>query len=64
MLSLRVEISEALEAEQPNPKPRLEESRRLRQEALNHPLVNTALEVLRAEVVEIRPLGGRTAGPR
>ena len=42
-------------------KPQLEESRRLRQEALNHPLVNTALEVLQADIVEIRPLRARKA---
>ena len=60
----RVEISEAPQAQQSNAKPRVEESRRLRQEALNHPLVNTALEVLQAEIVEIRPLGGRAAGPK
>jgi DNA polymerase-3 subunit gamma/tau len=32
--------------------------RRLRQQALAHPAVNTALEVLEGEIVEIRPLGG------
>jgi len=32
--------------------------RRQRQEALNHPAVNDALEILQAEIVEIRPLGG------
>ena len=31
--------------------------RRLRQDALNHPAVNTALEVLEGEIEEIRPLG-------
>jgi DNA polymerase III subunit gamma/tau len=29
-----------------------------RREALNHPAVNTALEILDGEIVEIRPLGG------
>ena len=60
----RVEISEATQAKAPKKKPQLEESRRLRQEALNHPLVNTALEVLQADIVEIRPLGARVAGPK
>jgi DNA polymerase-3 subunit gamma/tau len=32
--------------------------RKRRQEALSHPSVNAALEVLGAEIVEIRPLGG------
>jgi DNA polymerase-3 subunit gamma/tau len=32
--------------------------RRLRKQALSHPAVNTALEVLEGEIVEIRPLGG------
>jgi DNA polymerase-3 subunit gamma/tau len=32
--------------------------RRLRQQALAHPAVNAALEVLEGEIVEIRPLGG------
>jgi len=36
--------------------------RRRRQEALDHPAVNDALEILGGEIVEIRPLGG--AGPR
>jgi hypothetical protein len=30
-----------------------------RQEALSNPHINAALEVLQAEIVEIRPLGGR-----
>ena len=34
-----------------------EQSRRQRQEALNSESVNLALEVLEAEIVEIRPLG-------
>jgi DNA polymerase-3 subunit gamma/tau len=35
-----------------------ETARKRRQEALSHPAVNAALEVLGAEIVEIRPLGG------
>ena len=35
-------------------------SRRRRQEALDHPAVNDALEILGGEIVEIRPLGGGT----
>jgi hypothetical protein len=31
--------------------------RRLRQQALSHPAVNAALELLEAEIVEIQPLG-------
>ncbi len=34
-----------------------ESSRRRKQEALNSETVNMALEVLNAEIVEIRPLG-------
>ena len=34
-----------------------EDARRLRQVALNHPQVNSALEILQADIVEIRPLG-------
>jgi hypothetical protein len=33
-------------------------ARRRRQEALSHPAVNDALEILGAEIDEIRPLGG------
>jgi DNA polymerase-3 subunit gamma/tau len=33
-------------------------AQRRRQEALNHPVVNQALEILAGEIVEIRPLGG------
>jgi hypothetical protein len=29
-----------------------------RREALNHPAVNSALEILDGEILEIRPLGG------
>ncbi|MEE2662568.1 MAG: DNA polymerase III subunit gamma/tau [Myxococcota bacterium] len=35
-----------------------DEARRLRQAALQHPAVNTALEVLEAQIVDISPLGG------
>jgi DNA polymerase-3 subunit gamma/tau len=35
-----------------------EAARKRRQEALSHPSVNAALEVLGAEILEIRPLGG------
>jgi DNA polymerase-3 subunit gamma/tau len=34
-------------------------ARRRRQEALDHPAVNDALEILGGEIVEIRPVGGR-----
>jgi DNA polymerase-3 subunit gamma/tau len=54
----RIEITEVESARSENPKPRREDTRRLRQEALNHPLVNTALQILEADIVEIRPLGG------
>ena len=37
------------------------EGKRQRQEALNHPAVNDALEILGAEILEIKPTG--TAGP-
>jgi hypothetical protein len=33
-------------------------ARRRRKEALSHPNVNQALEILGGEIVEIRPLGG------
>jgi DNA polymerase-3 subunit gamma/tau len=33
-------------------------AQRRRQEALNHPAVNQALEILQGEIVEIKPLGG------
>jgi hypothetical protein len=36
--------------------------RRARQEALRHPAVNDALEILAGEILEIRPLGGPEAG--
>jgi hypothetical protein len=36
-----------------------EDARRRRQEALDHPGLHAALEILGGEIVEIRPLGGR-----
>jgi DNA polymerase-3 subunit gamma/tau len=62
----RIEVTELAQSEQPSTRPQREDARRLRQEALNHPLVNTALEVLEAEIVEIRPLSGvsGSVGPR
>ncbi|MFP6606439.1 MAG: DNA polymerase III subunit gamma/tau [Myxococcota bacterium] len=60
----RVEVSEAAQAQQSNGTLGREESRRLRQAALNHPGVNTALEVLHADIVEIRPLGGPPTEPK
>lgn len=38
---------------------RREAERRRRQDALNHPKINVALEALQAEIVDIRPLGGK-----
>ena len=35
-----------------------ERSRRRRQQALSHPAVNTAIEILSGEIVDIHPLGG------
>jgi DNA polymerase-3 subunit gamma/tau len=60
---LRVEL--AVEGGGSEPAPRatgpgpLEKQRR--QEALNHPTVNQALEILEGEILEIRPLGGPEA---
>lgn len=55
-LSIRIEQQsarpEALESAQSR-----ERSRRRRQEALNSESVNLAIEILDAEIVEIRPLG-------
>jgi hypothetical protein len=39
-----------------------EADRRRRREALDHPAVNAALEILGGDVVEIRPLGGQAPG--
>jgi len=41
------------------PNPGREQARRQRHEALNHPSVNLALELLDAEIVEILPQGGK-----
>ncbi|MCG8590638.1 MAG: hypothetical protein MJE66_15210, partial [Proteobacteria bacterium] len=66
--SLRIEIEVAGEpASPPNPlRPGAgsrpadrEAARQRRHEALNHPAVNVALEVLQGDIVDIRPLGGR-----
>jgi hypothetical protein len=48
--------SEAARATGPDPL-----AQRRRQEALNHPAVNQALEILEAEILEIKSLGGETA---
>jgi len=36
-----------------------EAERQRRQTALNHPKINVALEALKAEIVDIRPIGGK-----
>ena len=48
------------EDETPRPEdgPGQDRARRQRKEALSHPHVNQALEILGGEIVEIRPLGG------
>ena len=38
-------------------------ARERRREALSHPAINTALEILGGEILEIRPLGGERGGP-
>jgi hypothetical protein len=43
--------------ERANADEEVEVQRQRRQQALNHPAVHTALEVLEGEIVEIRPLG-------
>jgi DNA polymerase-3 subunit gamma/tau len=48
--------SEAARATGPDPL-----AQRRRQEALNHPAVNQALEILEGEILEIKALGGETA---
>ncbi len=57
----RVEItlqqSGAIESPQASEPDRRSAERQKRQAALNHPAVNEALEVLKAEIVEIRPIG-------
>jgi hypothetical protein len=59
----RVEIEAAAAAQdaarsRPDAPSRREQERRRRQEALRHPKVNIALEALKGEIVEIRPIGG------
>ena len=61
--SLRVEIAldepkAASGAERSEPASRREAERQRRQTALNHPKINVALEALKADIVDIRPLGG------
>ena len=60
--AMRIEIEAAEESlgasASSDPKQRREEAKRLRHEALNHPAVNLALEELKGQIVEIRPLGG------
>jgi hypothetical protein len=58
----RVEIEHVPDSVRHLSAPQREDARRLRQEALNHPMVNVALEVLDAAIVEIRPLAGNGAG--
>lgn len=58
---IHIEIS-APEAAREQSQAAREQDRRRRQEALNSEPVNLAIEVLDAEIVEIRPLGG-VAGP-
>jgi len=59
-----VALDEEANASRPAAAPQREDARRLRHEALNHPMVNVALEVLEADIVEIKPLGdGPGRGP-
>jgi len=54
-----VEPADASAGKRPvGPPPDSDLARRRRQEALNHPGVNDALDVLGGEILEIRPLGG------
>jgi DNA polymerase-3 subunit gamma/tau len=55
VLSRREEIASPESA----PPAARERVRSQRREALNHPSVNAALEILEGEIVDIRPLGGR-----
>jgi DNA polymerase-3 subunit gamma/tau len=43
--------------------PRRERERKQRQQALNHPAINEAIQTLKGEIVEIRPLGGEIGDP-
>jgi DNA polymerase-3 subunit gamma/tau len=54
---LRVEIEAAPEPGDGGGRADPEIARQRRQRALNHPAIHTALEILDAEIVEIRPLG-------
>lgn len=56
---ITVEIAAATAAREQSRESR-EHERRQRQEALNSEPVNLAIEVLKAEIVEIRPLGANT----
>ena len=59
--AIRVEIETQESSGGSGPEADPEALRRLRQKALNHPAVESALDVLKGEVVEIQPLaGGRT----
>jgi len=53
-----IEVAEVKQAPPAGPAVQGEDTRRLRQEALNNPLVNSALEILQADIVEIRPVSG------
>ncbi len=53
---ITIEVAAANAAQEENGQSR-ERSRKQRQEALNSESVNMAIEVLDAEIVEIRPLG-------
>jgi hypothetical protein len=56
--ALRLEVVGPDAAEPTGGAPGEDAARRRRREALAHPAVNAALEILGGEVVEIRPLGG------
>ena len=55
--SVRLEVEGAASAATPRPAGPDPVAQRRRQEALNHPAVNQALELLEGEILEIRPLG-------
>jgi DNA polymerase-3 subunit gamma/tau len=56
-LRVRLEVQGAAPASAPRAAGPDPAAQRRRQEALNHPAVNQALEVLQGEILEIRPLG-------
>ena len=56
-LRVRLEVEGAAPASAPRAAGPDPAAQRRRQEALNHPAVNQALEVLQGEILEIRPLG-------